>query len=370
MNHPEQWEICWGWITAVGFALVGACIGSFLNVVVYRLPRGLSVRKPARSFCPTCGQPIPWHLNIPLLSWLALRGKSACCGKPISMRYPALEAACAALFLAAAVIFDYEALWVQLAVCVWLASMLAILAMDLESMEVHAAPVCSAALGGIVAAVGDAQLLEPSASSAWEGLLWSCVGIAVGFLLFRLVGLGGRLLFGGKRLQFSQPRDWRLAQEGEDIVLTVGEERLLWTEVFTDGQGSISLENAVVQQLSSPAGEVQLRASSLVMPEGGVHELEQYEHLSGTCTGLRLRREAMGRGDAWIAMSIGALCGWQGVLFSLVAGSFIGIALALVQRVGRGKPMPFGPSLIVAAFVWLFFAPSITLLLVDYFSTR
>ena len=370
MNHPEQWEIGWEWITAAGFALVGACIGSFLNVVVYRLPRGLSVRKPARSFCPTCGQPIPWHLNIPLLSWLALRGKSACCGKPISIRYPALEAACAALFLAAALVFDYEALWVQLAICVWLASMLAILAMDWESMEVHAAPVWSAALGGMVAAVGDAQLVEPSSSGTWEGLLWSCVGISVGFFLFRLVGLGGRLLFGGKRLQFSQPRDWRLAQEGEDIVLTVGEERWLWTEVFADGQGSISLENAVVRQLASPAGEVQLRASSLVTSEGDVHELEQYEYVNGTCTGLRLRREAMGRGDAWIAMSIGALCGWQGVLFSLVAGSFIGIALALVQRVGRGKPMPFGPALIVASFLWLFFAPSITLFLADYFSTR
>ena len=67
-----------------------------------------------------------------------------------------------------------------------------------------------------------------------------------------------------------------------------------------------------------------------------------------------------------IAMGIGALLGWEGVLFSLVAGSFIGLALAVVSRVGFGKPMPFGPALILAAGLWLFFGVQIDAWLRDW----
>ena len=87
------------WVIPVVFGLMGACIGSFLNVVIYRMPQGVSVNDPARSFCPECGKPIPWFLNIPVLSWLALRGKSACCGTRISFRYCFVELFSALLFL-------------------------------------------------------------------------------------------------------------------------------------------------------------------------------------------------------------------------------------------------------------------------------
>jgi leader peptidase (prepilin peptidase) / N-methyltransferase len=75
----------------VGLALIfGLLFGSFLNVVIYRVPRGQSVLFPG-SACPACGAKIrPWQ-NIPVLSWLALRGKAACCGVPISARYPLVE---------------------------------------------------------------------------------------------------------------------------------------------------------------------------------------------------------------------------------------------------------------------------------------
>ena len=69
------------WLLPLCFAMFGACVGSFLNVVIYRLPLGLSVNEPRRSFCPECKQAIPWYLNIPIISWLMLRGKSACCKK-------------------------------------------------------------------------------------------------------------------------------------------------------------------------------------------------------------------------------------------------------------------------------------------------
>ena len=65
-------------------ALFGLIIGSFLNVVIYRVPKGESIVTPG-SHCG-CGQPIKWHDNIPILSWLALRGRARCCGAFISMR--------------------------------------------------------------------------------------------------------------------------------------------------------------------------------------------------------------------------------------------------------------------------------------------
>src|SRR5437868_3039500 len=64
--------------------ILGAAVGSFLNVCIYRLPLDLSVDEPRRSFCPACKKPIPWHLNLPLISWLVLQGRCANCGSKIA----------------------------------------------------------------------------------------------------------------------------------------------------------------------------------------------------------------------------------------------------------------------------------------------
>ena len=82
----------------IGAGILGAVIGSFLNVVVWRLPRGESLVKP-RSRCPQCETPIRPHHNVPVLSWLALRGRCADCGTRISARYPLVEALTAALYV-------------------------------------------------------------------------------------------------------------------------------------------------------------------------------------------------------------------------------------------------------------------------------
>src|SRR5215207_5585912 len=87
---------------AYAAALAGAfglIIGSFLNVVAYRLPRGESVVFPA-SHCPSCDTPIKPYDNVPVLSWLVLRGRCRCCHKAISARYPIVEAVTAALLVA------------------------------------------------------------------------------------------------------------------------------------------------------------------------------------------------------------------------------------------------------------------------------
>ena len=109
--------------------LLGACIGSFLNVVIYRVPAGKSIVHPG-STC-ACGKPIAWHDNIPILSWLILGGRARCCGRHFSARYPFVEFLTAVLFLAC---------WLRLppavAVCGWLflSSLLCATFIDLDHM--------------------------------------------------------------------------------------------------------------------------------------------------------------------------------------------------------------------------------------------
>lgn len=85
--------------------LAGLLIGSFLNVCVFRLPRDLSVMKPARSFCPFCEQTIAWYDNIPVVSYVVLRAKCRHCAASIPLRYPVVELATAIAFAASVAMF-------------------------------------------------------------------------------------------------------------------------------------------------------------------------------------------------------------------------------------------------------------------------
>ncbi|MBN1912559.1 MAG: prepilin peptidase [Pirellulales bacterium] len=93
------------WIYALWLAAVGGCVGSFLNVVVYRVPAGLSLIRPG-SHCPACKHPIRWHDNVPVFGWILLRGRCRDCQAWISPRYPLVEALTAGVFFALA--------WVEL----------------------------------------------------------------------------------------------------------------------------------------------------------------------------------------------------------------------------------------------------------------
>lgn len=346
------------WLLPLAFVLFGACIGSFLNVVVYRLPRGLSVNEPSRSFCPSCGKPIPWYLNLPIVSWLLLRGKSACCHRRIAVRYWLVEVACAALFGVIAWYFCLDDIFTQMLLCVWVALMLACFCIDWEQMVVLPSLTVAAAVTGWLLAGLSPWMVEPAALEPSEGLLWSMVGAVGGFVLFKVVGLIGRLLFGRREKSWEQTVSWQLQQadDGEDIELTIGGEKLLWSQLFMEQNNRLVLTTATLDSSgTTAAADLVLAPDALLQPDGTRIELESVPRLSGQARGYVWRREAMGSGDAWIALAIGAIGGWQGVLFSLVAGSFIGLIWAAVARIGFGKPMPFGPALIIAAVVWLFF---------------
>jgi leader peptidase (prepilin peptidase)/N-methyltransferase len=109
--------------------IVGAIIGSFLNVVIYRLPLEKSIVRPA-SHCPHCGVPIPPWQNIPIVSWLMLRGRCAGCGDPISPRYPVVELANALLY--AFVIHTFGLSFQGLAGAVYCSSLLVVTGIDFD----------------------------------------------------------------------------------------------------------------------------------------------------------------------------------------------------------------------------------------------
>ncbi len=165
--------------------LFGLAVGSFLNVVVHRVPEGRSVVAP-RSSCGSCGHEIRWYDNIPVVSWLALRARCRDCGARISARYPALELAGAAAFTLVGAVLGPQ-LWsaaspaaviasiAQIAVFIYLAAIsLALAVIDVQTMRLPNAivlpayPVTAILLTAAAAAGG-----------AWDQLLGAAAGLAI-----------------------------------------------------------------------------------------------------------------------------------------------------------------------------------------------
>jgi leader peptidase (prepilin peptidase)/N-methyltransferase len=132
----------------VAAALLGAAIGSFLNVVIHRLPLGESLVSPG-SHCPHCNAPVRARDNVPVLSWLLLRGRCRDCGAPISPRYPAVEALTATAFAGVVAARGFDAdLWLELP---FVACLIALAAIDLDLQLLPNKIVYPMAVWGVVA---------------------------------------------------------------------------------------------------------------------------------------------------------------------------------------------------------------------------
>lgn len=171
-------------------ALLGLVIGSFLNVVIYRVPRNESIVSP-RSACPTCGAPILERDNIPVISWLLLKGRCRSCHSPISVRYPLIELATGALFAGAAARLGYD--WDLPAFLVLLASLLALACIDVERLIlpkkiVYPALVLVAAL--LVLAAGLTDEWHKLIVAGIAAVAWFVVFFAMNALSPRVLGFG------------------------------------------------------------------------------------------------------------------------------------------------------------------------------------
>ncbi|MDR2430271.1 MAG: prepilin peptidase [Puniceicoccales bacterium] len=150
------------WFPATCAGIFGAIVGSFLNVCIYRIPKGQSLLHPG-SHC-ACGAPIPWHRNLPILAWLLLRGKAPCCGQSFSARYPLVETLTAALFAICWATLP----WQQAVPGLVLVALLIVLAfIDLDSMLLPDTLNISLAATGLALSV-----LLPGLHGETGGRLW------------------------------------------------------------------------------------------------------------------------------------------------------------------------------------------------------
>ena len=160
-------------------AAYGLVIGSFLNVVIYRVPRDLSIVRPG-SACPTCHASITWYDNIPVISWLVLRGRCRGCGDPISPRYILVELAGGAIFAGVAARLGYQ--WDTLVYLVFFSGLLALSYIDVEHLRLPTKIVYTTlvmVLGLLVLAAG--------LDNEWRRLAIAGVCAAVWFVLFFLL---------------------------------------------------------------------------------------------------------------------------------------------------------------------------------------
>ena len=167
---------------AIAISVVGLCFGSFLNVCILRLPKDQSLLRPP-STCPHCGHRIAWFDNIPVVSWLVLRGKCRQCGAGISVQYPLIELLVGLIWLACYLLYGLTLHGLAGAV---LGTIL--LGIGITDARHYLIP-DEYTWGGL--ALGLALSLE----GGWQGFVYAVIGAATGFGLLYVVGEVGRWLF-------------------------------------------------------------------------------------------------------------------------------------------------------------------------------
>lgn len=343
--------------------LFGAVVGSFLNVCIYRLPRkGLTVTRPRRSFCPSCGTSLASYDNVPLVSWLLLRGRCRHCQAPISFRYFAVEALTAALFFAiarrwllegeasagasvataalasAAVVAAFIDLDLRIIPDeitlrgILLVPPLALLVPDLQGPR----PEANVAL----ALAEAARVLEPLASAvpAW---IRSGPGLAVaaGACAAGLYVLASRLeAAASRRRRRSEPPPWH--------------ERRFWGWLAGSSGGVFAVGALRPEWLFEP------RIQSFWAAMWGMAVGASLVFAIGVAGSWVFRKPAMGLGDVKLMALLGAFTGWVGVVEGFFLACFLGalVGMPILVRAKLRSPrepcyVPFGPFLALGCMV-------------------
>lgn len=334
------------------FFWLGCMVGSFLNVCIHRMPLGLSVVKP-RSHCPHCHYSIPWYLNIPLVTWLMLRGACAHCRAPISIRYFLVELLTGLAFLACWLSFGATSPALAAALCVLLAGFIVATFIDFEHFIIPD----EITLGGIVAGFLLSGLVPAlhGAQSPAEALFDSLLGIAIGWgLIYGILRLG-KWLFGRQRLQFEKGTALVFTEE----FLALPDEHVPYEEIFYRDSDQIEIDAHAIELPDRCYANARVTLSKRRLRiADDAFDPATIPYMRVMADNLVLPREAMGFGDVKFMGAIGAFLGWKATLFSLMAssliGSVVGIALIALRRREWSSRIPYGPYIALAATLWVF----------------
>ena len=345
--------------------VLGALVGSFTNVLIYRLPRKENIAFPP-SHCPHCDHRLGVLDLFPILSWLALRGKCRYCGKPIKARYPIVELITAIAYTAIAYRFD-PILEPLLTVGYWFlfTILLAGSAIDFETFELPdelTIPAIFVGLGiaaligtfpealegaligaGLIAAISAygmwvmRRLREPRHPGLPLGYLNIHLAALVGAWFGWPLGLAAGLALGAYQLIFKRTLP---------LLDTISLGGLIVTLVI---KASSSGLEGLISSLSS--GLQGMGAMSIVV---GVYWWLAPEVPDDTPE-EDLDPIAMGFGDVKLWAAVGAFIGWQGALFGLAAAVVVGAIIGVLSLLrGGSRQIPFGPYLAAGALVALF----------------
>jgi leader peptidase (prepilin peptidase)/N-methyltransferase len=355
--NTHSWSLLPFHFWSLVFFSFGCIIGSFLNVCIHRMPLGMSIVTP-KSHCPHCKYSIPWYLNIPLVTWLALRGRCKNCGAPISVRYFVVELLTGVAFLSCWLVFGdaghpLPSMPVALVYAVFLAGLIAATFIDFEHFIIPD----EITLGGMVAGFA-ASFFLPSLQGATTlnvGMGRSIIGAIVGAATIYAILRLGKLLFGRQRVKL--PLDAKIVFTETSVHLP--DKEIPYEELFYRKSDVIVFRARTLELVDRGYQDVLVRLSPSALEIGGEKiDPETVAYMEAVSAEIILPREAMGLGDVKFMGAIGAFIGWQGVMFSLMISSMIGAAVGVtliaLRRREWSSRMPYGPYIALAATIWIF----------------
>lgn len=362
MFDPKIWAAVPFHFWSGVFFVFGSIVGSFLNVCIHRMPRGESLIKPP-SHCPHCGYSIPWYLNIPLVTWVYLRGQCAHCRAAISARYFIVELLTGLLFLAAWLhvgqlnVGRYSAP-LALVYCLLLAGFVVATFIDFEHFIIPD----EITIGGIVVGfvVSFFVPLLHHALTPGAALRKSFVGIVVGAGMIYLILRIGKLLFGRQKIEL-EPHARIVFTE---TTLVLPDRTIAYEDIFYRKSDTLTVEAKTLELVDRCYQGITIKLSpdKLQLGEESLNP-EDVPHMEVCADKLVLPREAMGLGDVKFMGAIGAFLGWEATVFALMAssiiGALVGVTLILTGRREWSGRLPYGPYIALAATIWIFWGPQI-----------
>ncbi len=365
--------------------LFGLVVGSFLNVVIYRVPRRLSVVRPG-SHCPRCGAPIRPRDNIPLLSFLLLKGRCRACRQPISWLYPAVELGTALVFVL--LVGKHGWGWGLMPDAAFVSALIALAVIDAQ----HRVLPDAITYPGFVLAIGLRALFPPfgeaydfgEAPSGRVPPLLSEYALGVGAVLIAASSVLLLLLERADYRLVGRALDEKACTDEDASAIAVSHCSASHGESCSSSEGAIGRDTRDVERRESWSPE--WAAILLAIGLSAIFVLRGLRDssvaLSGTLAALRaLGGAALGSGVLWLSrlgyyavrhlegvgfgdvkmmLMVGAFLGWAGTLVTIflasLLGSIYGVMLMLLTR-ERNPKLPFGSFLSLAALVVLLFLP-------------